>query len=408
MKNILYIAIGIVLVGGGIWFFFLRSTPEPAITTAPLGTADTRTTVGVSDQTSTPSNSTQTNSTVAPTQKVFKIADGPVSSAVFIEAKNPTTTLARYVLSNNGHVQDLAIDIPGAIAKSISNTTIPGIMQSQWAPQGSVVVLQYLNSTAVKTVSVTLPEQQATSSENNPIRIQFFPDGISDVAISPDGKQAAYLLRTQKGVDGYIGNVDGSAGKKVFSIPLSQIVLSWPTQTTLLAQSPSVNSAPGIVFSVDVKTGNVVPLLQATGLIAVADPTYAYLAYQSTSVNTTRHITYLHNLKTRVESQLSFNPIVEKCTWRMSKIPYTLFCASPIVPTPENYVDLWHMGATSIADSIFSYNLVSGVSAAVVTPGGNQGGEDSDIVSMSVSPNGKYLLFIKKGDRSLWGVRLSQ
>ena len=82
--------------------------------------------------------------------------------------------------------------------------------------------------------------------------------------------------------------------------------------------------------------------------------------------------------------------------------------ALPLDGTPSNYLDLWHEGVWGGADSIFAFDIARGISTVVALPGGRQGGVVGDVAALAVSPDGQYLLFINKGDRTLWGVRLAQ
>ena len=162
-----------------------------------------------------------------------------------------------------------------------------------------------------------------------------------------------------------------------------------------------------MAFSVDVKTGTIVPLIYADGLTATADPSFAEIIYRAESDGTPG--AFLHNIKQGTDVPLSFSPIPEKCVWS-NEATSTLYCASPIQYTPGNYLDLWHMGLSSAADSIISFmpSSLSLKTQAIAVPGSSDGGEQSDILELAVSPDGRYLLFITKGDRSLWGVRLPQ
>jgi hypothetical protein len=117
--------------------------------------------------------------------------------------------------------------------------------------------------------------------------------------------------------------------------------------------------------------------------------------------------TYAHATKGGADAAISFDPMPEKCTWSAAAAS-AMYCAIPLSSTPPNYLDLWHKGAASLADSIFSFNLSTGGSQFITTPGSADGGVSSDIAEMALSPDDRYLVFIKKGDRSLWGVRLVQ
>jgi hypothetical protein len=329
-----------------------------------------------------------------------------------MQATRPTTTVARFVMQQNGHVLDLAIDSPGAVARAVSNTTIPGASQVTWEMQNTAArqmaagaVLQYLDGSTIKSVALIFPAASTTASSTMPApgRIQFLPDNIRSLAASPDGLSLAYLVATQSGSDAYVARADGTSPKKLFSLPLSQVNISWPSAQAILAVSAAAMDVPGMAFSVNAVSGAVSPLLYAPGLTATADRGFNQVVYQS--VTSQDHLTYTHNTKTNLDRPLSFDPIPEKCIWSRLQ-ESTMFCAVPIAYTAPSYLDLWHQGAASAADSIVSYNLITGRTEIVATPGSADGGVSSDIMQMALSADEKYLLFVSKGNRSLWGVRL--
>ena len=403
-----YMAAGVavLLLVVGVWlvFFHTSSSTPSADTTSGFGVGDNRVvTVPASGAPDTSNNViTEGNQT---SQKIFKVADGPVTTATLIQTTLPTTTLARYVLQENGHTFDLPLDNAGAVPRAVSNTTIPGTMRGIWGESGNSVILQYLDSGIVKSVYLGFPTASttATSSALRPVQIHFLPDALTDLGTSPDGKNVVYLLRTSAGADGYIAKQDGSGPKKLFSVPLGGLLVSWPAQNTILLETKSAVGVPGAAFSVNAQSGAVVALLYASGLTATADKTFNTVVYQTSDGSGAT--SYAHNIKTGKDSSLAFNPIPEKCTWSGGASD-TLYCAAPLDAVPSNYLDLWHQGAASIADAILLYNFSTGGSSIVATPGTVDGGEDSDVSELAVSPDEHYLLFIKKSDRSLWAVRL--
>ncbi|MDP4020705.1 MAG: hypothetical protein Q8P58_01515, partial [Candidatus Adlerbacteria bacterium] len=327
--------------------------------------------------------------------------NGPVVSATVVQTLQPTTTIARYVQQNNGHVFDLLLDSSGAVPKAISNTTIPGVARALWAQGGGAVILQYLDGNITKTVSLTFPPQNATTTQ--PVAIKFLPDGIRDIAVSPSGTRVVYLLRTANGVDGYTAATNGTGSAKLFSLPLSEILISWPSTNTLLAYTKSTLGTPGVAFSISASAGAVVPLLYAPGLTLTADPTYSYLVYQTG--DSAGPSTYVRNSTDGTSAGLSFDPYPEKCIWASA---ITLYCAAPLTYTVANYLDLWHAGTATEAEALYAFTFPGGQSSIVAVPGGEEGGVGSTIDTLSVSPDQKYLLFVRRGDRSLWGVRLGQ
>ncbi len=294
------------------------------------------------------------------------------------------------------------LDSAGAIPRALSNTTIPGSVRGTWADSGWSVILQYLDTGAIKSVYLGFPA--ATSTSGAPVQIKFLPDNILDLASSPDGKNIVYIVPNVAGSDAYVTKPDGTNGKKLFTLPFSQLLVSWPAPNTQLLWTKSAASVAGAAFSVNTSTGGVVPLLYAPGLTVGADRSFTHVLYQNTSGAETN--SYVHNTKTGEDKPLPFEPAPERCVW--SKIASsTAYCATPVENAPAAYLDLWHKGAASVADTIVSYNFLTGGSDIVTTPG-TDGGVTSDIAEMAISQDDRYLVFIKKGDRSLWGVRLTQ
>lgn len=400
-----------VIVGAGIvaallivWFVLLSgpsATPNSTATDNSFGTSNTVTNTSVTQTTDT--NTAQpVISTGISAQKVFKVAEGPIAGATLLLTTRPTTTIARFVLAQNGHILDLALDTPGAVSKAVSNTTIPGITNVVWSEQGRGALLQYTDIGAIKTAHFALPDPAATTTQL--VRVQFLPSNIASLAASPDGASVAYLIKTSAGADGYTAKADGTGAKKLFSIPLSQILLSWPSTDTLLAQTAPSTGISGVVFSVNTKTSGVSPLLYGAGVTATADKTFSKIVYQT--ADSARN-TYVRDTKTGLSKTFSFDPLPEQCAWSIFSLT-TLYCAAPFSSVATNYLDLWHAGQASPADTLLKFDTATSRSQILATPGGQDGGEASNIVEMSVSPDDHYLLFIRKGDRSLWAVRLTQ
>ena len=407
LKITILVLVSVLIIFGLVWFIFFR----------PTSTSSTQTSTGFfgiggnvsTTQTQTNGGSTTSSTGQVALGKVFKIADGPVENATFVQTFTPTTTLARYVMQDNGHVFDLAIDVPGAAARPASNTTIPGIASAQWVQGGDAVVMQYIDSGTIKTLYVALPSASTTQADTSvtPVRIQFLPNNITSFAVSPDGSGVAYLLPTSSGVAGYIANVDGTNPKILFSLPLSQVLISWPASTTLMAQTKSAAGVPGIAFSVGIKTGTVTPLLYAEGLSALANTSFSKVVYQTVTDTSDTHTTYSHDVESGQDITLPFNPFPEKCVWAPLSSTI-LYCAAPQQYVAGDYLDLWHEGLATSPDSIFQFDIFAGATSLVVTPGNGNSAPQEPIKSMAVSPDGHYLLFITRGDQSLWGVRLTQ
>ena len=134
----------------------------------------------------------------------------------------------------------------------------------------------------------------------------------------------------------------------------------------------------------------------------IADRTFSRVIYQIADTNRS---TYVRDTKTGLSKPLSFDPLPEQCIFG-NATSTLMYCATPLAYVPADYIDLRHIGTANTALSIISFNTTSGRSTVIATPG-TDGGERADIAEMALSPDDKYLIYIRKGDRSLWGVRLS-
>lgn len=392
-----------------VWFIFFRSAPSqtqtPTTTSGVFGSSSNQPIPTISNSAIKPEG--RGTFVYTPTQKkVFLIAEGPVASAVFTQTHNPTTTSVRYVRQDSGHVFEQSLDTSGSAARAISNTTIPGIANAIWTQGGSSIILQYAENSTIKSVSVGFqPAGTSTQGAGLTAPLRFLPDNISSITASPDGLSVAYLLRTPTGSDGYIANYDGTNSVKLFSIPLSQLRLMWPSRNQLLLESKTAAGVQGMAFSVSIKTGVYTQLLYTTGLSAIANGDFSSVVYQ-TDVSGKRN-SYEHNTASGVDTKLSGQPIPEKCAWSYV-VRAVLICAVPNSYVPLNYLDLWHQGLAGVADTLVGYNFDTKADVAIATPGDKDGGVKSDIASVTVSPNGDYLLYITRGDHAVWGVHLTQ
>ena len=399
------VAVGIAAAGTIIWVVYFNT---PALTTttgngSQFGTSVDTQAIATSDQRPITNNGAPVINNTISAQKIFKIANGPVAGATLIQTTRPaTSTVARFVVQTNGHTFDLVLDSPGAVPKAVSNTTSPGIIKVVWSEKGRGALMQYLDANILKTVHFLMPQPASTTTV--PVRVQFLPEGISSLAVSPDGANVAYLVKTTAGSDGYTANANGGGVKKLFSLPLSQVTIAWPSSGTLLAQSAPAAGVPGVVFSIDAKTGANSPLIYARGLTAIADRSFSRVIYQTAD---TSRSTYIRDTKTGLAKPLSFDPLPEQCVFG-NATSTTMYCATPLAYVPANYLDLRHIGTANTALSIISFNVTTGKSTIVASPGGADGGEQADIAEVTISQDDKYLIYIRKGDRSLWAVRLSQ
>lgn len=409
------VLLALLMVMGALWFlnggagtakdtfqaFFGSAGPNTAGSEEPLGT-----------QGNTPLEGEESP---ASSQKIFLIAGGPVVAATLIEAGDQRITAARYITAEDGHVLEVPLDVPGAYPKVVSQTTIPGVVRALWTTQGRGVLMQYLEGTIVKTVHLSFAIGSSTDvSSVSAALIRFLPDNIADLAVSPDGSQVVYLVRLQpqaggaSGLDGYIAANDGSNAKKLFSIQLSQMTLSWVSQATLLAYSNPAAGIPGIVFAVNTKTGAAMPTLYGMGLAAATDGTSSHVLYLISDGNiVTTYTTALGSGTSAALTGPARAVFPETCVATSSPKSPLLYCAAALATPSGAFINSWYQGLASVSSALLSIDPSNSSTAVIATPGSSQGGEASDITGIALSRDGRYASFVNKTNGKLYGVRLT-
>ncbi len=404
-RRIIFLSIGaiIILLGAGMWFLFFRSSAPFPVSTSSFGFPSAGNTTFSSGNGNTLTS--QTTESSNSNEKIFNISPGPVTSAVFIQQNNPTTTIARFIMQDTGHVSDVPLDMSGVAPETISDVTIPGAQKAVWAQGGNAVLLQYVDTTnTIKTIYLGFTLSTSTTP-SSPKEVQFLPDNILGLAVSPDGGSISYLLKNQSGgVNGYVAAVDGHNPRELFSIPFTQLLISWPTPQMIILQTKSAADTPGIVFEVGVKSGAIVPLLYGDGLTALANKDLSEILYQTRSNGV--NLSYVHLLHSGGDVSV-FDVFPEKCVWD-ALVTYRLYCAMPTQNVDASYLDAWHQGIVNIPDYIEGIDFSNGNTSSAIAVPGQDGGSQTSITQLTISPDDRYLMYISRGDRSLWGVRLTQ
>lgn len=409
---ILGVIVTVTLALAAIWLLFFRTSTQNQSSQTSTGFGYSQTFRQSTDPQT--GSGSQENSSLSQTQgsdsqkMIFLISNDPVVSSVFVQTSNPTTTVSRYMLQGNGHIFDMSLDTPGAVARVVSSVTIPGVVSALWTKSGTQVLVQFIDSGNIRTALLTtLPPSTTSATTTIGTRVQFLPNNIRSMALSPDDKQVLYVFTGNTGATGYVANIDGTKSRKVFSIPLSQITVSWPTQDSVLIQTKPASSAPGMIFSVNLKTSALLPLVSALGISALANNALSHMLYHFNDA-TGKQVAYVRNMQTGKNVQLPTYFLPEKCAWD-STTGTRLYCAIPSQPISNNYFDLWRQGLVSTGDDILRYSTGKEPQIFIAHPGYvSLGGIAADIVQLSVSQDNHYLQYISKGDRTLWGVRLTQ
>ncbi len=335
--------------------------------------------------------------------RIVTVSDKPVAGAMIVQTSGQApSTVARYMQQEDGHVYDLPLDVEAGTPRPVSNATIPGVQRTFWVSGGRGVLAQYVEGDhVVKTAYIGFAS--GTSSQE---RIQFLPDNIGDIAVSPSGAFIIYLMHpTNGGTTGYLAKSDGSDAKILFSVPLAQTLVSWPATSTILLQTKSTSGLDGVVFAVNSTSGVVAPLLFGGAITASANNAFSRVVFSTVGSSNAAITTYARDVKAGNSVTFSSSVLPEKCAW--SNMNNTvLYCARPFGTMVGGYLDSLHVGAVPETDYITVTSTLTGDSIGIAVPGSKQGGRRDRISNILVSRDDRYILYTNQSDRSLQAIQI--
>lgn len=331
-----------------------------------------------------------------PASSLIRITSQPVAGAGFVQG---TSSLAvRYIERGTGHINDASLT-DGKVRR-ISNTTIPKVYEALFANNGSSIVIRYLHDD-LQTISTYAGTVRATSTGIGTVTGVFLPDNIGSIALSPDNKKLFYLINADNGGRGYVSDLTGARRTLVWSAPVGEWNVAWPSAASILLVTKPSNKALGYAYSLNASSGLTTRIVgKVNGLVASANPLMEKAIY-SNSFATTK----LLDVKKGTATTLPISTIADKCAWS-SRSKGIAFCAVPN-PMPRGVLpDEWYTGTVSFNDAIYRVDAMLGTAVKAFDPQTQK--ELIDATNLVVSPDDKYLLFTNKKDLSLWALQLEQ
>jgi|GEM_PF-6445746 len=324
--------------------------------------------------------------------RLFQIHDMPIVSAVAFMRQN--IPFARFMEQGSGNVFEYNFDTKQKVR--ISNTSIPEIGEARWSANGTTIAFRYEQDNSIRTAIGLL----ASSTEEGAFgKITFLPEAIRSVAVSPDGEGVFYIAKGSTGSSGVVVKKDGTSPRILFTSPLTQWSVSWPSNAFVIISSPSGDNG-GVSYKVALKDGGktILSMNQAVFNEFIGDTKGQLLG-----VNPATNKVSLFDQRNSSFSGLETTTWPSKCTF-VEGATSTILCAALPVGV-SNYQDDWGRGEYSSDDLLISTNFIRGYKQFLV-PQDDLGDKKFDIEKISIVPKGNYLVFKNKTNGMLWGVRV--
>lgn len=385
----------LVLFGGGLFLYFSKESPdEPSRFSSFFGFGGRSETQGNTTgfgNPEAPQGGDQGAEEIAPAG-IRKIHDGPVAG--FSVVSQGGAVLVRYQERTQGYIHELTL-LNGA-ATRISSTTFPAVYESFFGKSGQAAYVRTLNDQdTIKTTLFTVARDVSYTLANS----------IESLVVSPDTQKAFYLVRTTDGVAGYTTAFDTATPKKVFTSTTMDWLASWTNPTSILLGTKPSAGVPGSLSLLNTKTLSVSRALSGIpGVTGILSPTGKTILYTK-STDSGMETSY-YAVASGVSQKAPFTTLPEKCVWS-TKEADVVFCAIPRSVPRGEYPDQWYQGVVSFSDEIWKFDAASASPYGQVVVSNNIR-ESVDAVSLTLSPDESYLVFLDRHDGALWGVNLLQ
>jgi len=417
-KNIIIsIAVVIILglVGWAYWYFMMgpvaipvSPTPsegqpgfQPLNRNTPAGQGGQATSTGELGST----NILTTDKTKLPTLRL--LSDTPVGG--YGASTTATTTNVLWVDRGRGNVYRASYNSSQIV--TLSNTVVPKIFNSIWNKNLTAFIGSLLEDGDLVPTNVysELVRQGTTTPAKSSLapyelRGKNIPGNLIGYAASPD-KSKLIMVMDESGMGvGYISSFSGQGMTRLFSTPLTQINVAWPTDNAIAISTKGSASYPGFLYLVSPKTGVWSKILgPMAGLSAVVSHDGKYVLYSATGKNSEIQ-TSIYSIASGTSTDALIKTLADKCAWG-NFYKDLVFCGVPSQQMSGIYPDGWYLGSLSSVDKIWQVNAATGevhLIASLV----DQADRTINAFRLDLDPKDKYLFFMNKNDLSLWSLAI--
>jgi len=348
---------------------------------------------GASGSGATDSGQSELQNESGPVPVLRKISFKPVSGFGLFAS---STTILRYVDKESGHIfETLSDDLK---TTRITNTTIPGVFDSLWINEGSVVLRYLDDENDIQSFSA---EIILGDNEENSLVGDFFEKNIGQMVIL--GESIFTLIDVGGGSSGIVSTPDLKKRSQVLETPLKEILIFSTNKNTI-----SINTKPsylvfGHLFLLNTPTSSFKNLLSdIKGLTSLVSPNLKNVLY---SQSESRGVSlWLFNTESLEKTKLSFSTLPEKCVWSKNSSEM-VYCGIPKNISFRELPDEWYKGGLSFSDEIWKINTETGERELLGDPQ-ELVGEEIDLITLKLNDDDSYLVFVNKKDSNLWGLLL--
>lgn len=386
-KQIIYIALGILVLGLLIFFAFGYFAPVRAPSPTSRGGVTGRlpglTGAGELGTEPRPEELKPGESlTISPEQKLFRITDFPVISPSF----NKDEKKILYYKKAGGDL--FSSDLDGKSQEKISNITIVGLTEALWSPLRDRAAVFYLDQETLKGFL-----HIGTSS------VSTLPQDVKSFSWSSDGKSLAYLLLKDDRLNLIVADASGRNQKTVFTTPLREAALAWVTGDKISFSTAPSGFAEGFIYLFSRSSGAFQRVAGPFfGLTSLWSPDGSRVVLASTDAAGKNLNLLVRDSSGKNLFTLGAKTLPQKCVWADKT---KIYCALPRVISPDTvWPDDYLRGEVDTQDRMALLDLEKKEFTEVFNDGA------FDISDIKLAKDGSHLIFVNRADGTLWSLKI--
>lgn len=420
MKKLLITLVIIILlaaVGWAYWYFLMGpvqapQTPAPQTKTPVSFTPINRPGSGKGNTTATSTSGGQGANRVpmsTPPAMGFSalrlISDAPVGG--YTASTTASSTSVIWVDRGRGNVY--RANLASTSVDTLSNTVVPKIFNAIWNKNATAFVGSLLEDSSLVPSSIYAELMKLSSTSKDQLapyelRGKNLPGKVLAYATSPDKTKLAYISSENGNAVAYISSFNGQGAAKLFTVPMTQISVSWPSDSVIAISTKASLRYAGYLYFINPKSGIWTKILgPLTGLSSAvsADGKRVLYSYSDGGRITTK----IFNVSAATSTDAVITTLAEKCAWS-SSVKDAAYCAVPN-EIGEGYPDSWYIGSSAGSDKVWQINATTG-EVRLVSSVVNEADRSIDAYRLSLDPKDRFLFFMNKNDLSLWSLELSK
>lgn len=283
----------------------------------------------------------------------------------------------------------------------IANYTLPEIEEAYFIDNSSLIIrkLESDNDTITTSYLKLIKEFSTSTIYTSDLKNIAIDSG--NISLSKLEKKIFYFInKTGKGI---LSSIDGNIRKNIISTTLSEWLPQYVNKNTIaLTTKPSAYFKGYLFFlNTDGLSKNTYIIGEKYGFNTLTSPDNKKVLYNEIINNTLE--TFIYDIKSKSSTYLSQATIVDKCVW--SNDSKNILCGIPQTLYQAPYPDAWYRNNISFSDNVWSIDSETGQFTLII-PLQDQVSKPIDIYHISISNDGKYLIFQDKNTLNLWKYNL--